>query len=278
MSDVFVPTVGSLQHHKIYRGLDSGMLAYECDPAVHGRMWAIRAAPSATADAAAADAVDSFASTITPSANAESRAVCSGELRLDLESGKAHSQPASLDGSSHVPISFDLQWAGCSTLMPSFDSIGPSANSKTLDAGTPPTRAAACWLSRFFGPQAHWRGPPSFGIELLGTSIALETDLVVRTGTTLRLASTGITVVIGPHQIRVEPGARLELDGLTLADSVRSSALVVRGSAAALRTTFVRCTATTNMILSGVMDTLVTDGVGAFLAAVGGAVHIAPSA
>jgi hypothetical protein len=59
---------------------------------------------------------------------------------------------------------------------------------------------------------------------------------------------------------------------------MRSSALVVRGSAAALRTTFVRCTATTNMILSGVMDTLVTDGVGAFLAAVGGAVHIAPSA
>ncbi len=113
----------------------------------------------------------------------------------------------------------------------------------------------------------------------MGTSIALETDLVVRTGTTtLRLASTGITVVIGSHQIRVEPGARLELDWLTLADSMRSSALVVRGSAAALRATFVRCTATTNMILSGVMDTLVTDGVCAFLAAVGGAVHIAPSA
>jgi endonuclease-8 len=134
-------------------------------------------------------------------------------------------------------MSFDLHWAGCSALMPSFDSIGPSAGSKTLD--TTPTRAAACWLSRFFGPQAHWRGPPSFAIELLGSSIALETDLVVRTGTTLRLSSTGTTVVIGPHQIRVEPGARLELDGLTLADSVRSSALVVRGSAAALRTALV---------------------------------------
>jgi hypothetical protein len=32
------------------------------------------------------------------------------------------------------------------------------------------------------------------------------------------------------------------------------------------------------MILSGIMDTLVTEGLGAFLAAVGGAVHIAPSA
>jgi hypothetical protein len=65
------------------------MLAFECDPAVYGRVWAIRAAPSATADAAAADAVGSSATTTTPSANAESWAVCSGELRVDLESGQA---------------------------------------------------------------------------------------------------------------------------------------------------------------------------------------------
>jgi hypothetical protein len=59
---------------------------------------------------------------------------------------------------------------------------------------------------------------------------------------------------------------------------VQSSALVVEGSAAAYRTTFVRCNATTNMVLSGLMDTLVPDSSGAFLAAIGGAVHVAPSA
>jgi hypothetical protein len=182
-----------------------------------------------------------------------------------------------------VRIHFDLQWAGCSTFLPRFDSIGPSAEAKTLDFGgtasSSQTREAACWLSRFFGPQSHWQGAPNFAIELLGTSLTLETDLVVRSGTTLRLASSArSTVAIGPHQVRVESGARLELDGLTLADSVQSSALVVGGSAVALRTTFIRCNATTNMILSGVMDTIVPDGSGAFLAAVGGAVHVAPSA
>jgi hypothetical protein len=46
----------------------------------------------------------------------------------------------------------------------------------------------------------------------------------------------------------------------------------------AVRTTFVHCNATTNIILSGVMDTLAPDGLGAFTAAVGAAVYIAPSA
>jgi hypothetical protein len=282
MADLFVPKVGSLQQHKIYTGIDSGMLAYECDPAVHGRVWALLVAPSAGVATATADVGDSTAA-ISTSADSMRWAGCSGELRIDLESGQVHSQPVSVDGSLRVPVRFDLQWAGCSTLWahswPSFDSIALSTNATTLNGGTPPTRAAACWLSRFFGSQAHWQGVPSFAIELSGASVALETDLVVRSGTTLRLTSSVNTiVVIGAHQIRVESGARLELDGLTFADSVQSSALLVRGSAIALRTMFVRCNATTNTVLSGVMDTLVPEGGGAFLAATGSAVHIAPKA
>ncbi len=278
MSDLFVPIVGSLQARKTYRGVDSGMLAYECDPMVHGRMWALRAEPYATADTAAADAIGASATANSTSLEDASWASCSGELRIDLESGQVHSQSADADYSSR-PIRFNLQWAGCSTFLPFLDRIGPSTCVKTLDGGAAQSRAAACWLSRFFGSQAHRPGPPSFAIELAGTSIALETDLVVRSGTTLRLVSSAhTTVVIGPHQIRVESGAWLELDGLTLADSVQSSALVVRGSVAALRTTFVRCEATTNMIMGGLMETLVPDGVGAFLAAVGAAVHITLSA
>jgi hypothetical protein len=257
------------------------MLAFECDPAVHGRVWALRAAPSTAIDAANnPHAVGSSSSGTSTSVDSGGWADCSGDLQIDLDSGQLHSQPTRADGSSRVPIRFDLQWAGCSTLLPSFESTASSlVAAKTLDGGSPPTREAACWLSRFFGPHAHWQGPPNFVIELLGTSVALETDLVVRSGTNLRLtSSTRTTVVVGPHQVRVEPGARLELDGLTLADSVQSSALVIGGSAAALRTTFLRCHATTNTILSGVMDSLVPDGVGAFLAAAGAAVHIGPGA
>jgi hypothetical protein len=264
VADLFIPRVEPLQPQKVYRGVDTGVLAYECDPALFGRVWALLAAPSGTADAAAADASGSSATASSTLAGIESSAVCSGALRIDLESGQAHSQLESADGSSLVPIRFDLQWAGCSTFLPPFESIEPSADAKTLDGGTPPTIVAACWLSRFFGPQARWQGPSRFAVELTGTSVALETDLVVRSGTTLRLTSSSrTTVVIGAHQIRVESGARLEMDGLTLADSIYSSALIVRGSAVAVRTTFVRCNATTNMVMSGYMDTLVPDGAGA---------------
>jgi hypothetical protein len=260
--------------------MDSGMLAFECDPAVHGRVWALL---STAVDAANnSDAAGSSSTTASTSVDSKGWADCSRGLRIDLDSGQVHTQPARADGSSRIPIRFDLQWAGCLTLLPSFEiTAAPSVDAKRFDGDTLPTRAAACWLSRFFGPQAHWQGPPRFAIEFSGASVALETDLVVRDrrdGTTLRLiSSTHTAIVMGPHQIRVESGARLELDGLTMAGSVQSSALVVGGSAVAFRTTFLRCNATTNMILSGVMDTLVADS-GAFLAAVGAALHIAPSA
>ena len=187
LSDLFLPEAASLQPHKIYRGIDTGMLVYECDPAVHGRVWAFHAKPFATADAAAA----------STSLDTQGWASCSGELRFDLDSGQVQSQLATLatvDDPSR-PIRFDLQWAGCSAFLPFLDSIGPLTDVKPLDGGTPPTRAAACWLGRFFGPQAHWPGPPNFAIELSGTSIALENDLVVRSGTTLRLVSSARTTV-----------------------------------------------------------------------------------
>jgi hypothetical protein len=254
MADVFVPTVGPLQQHKVYKGVDSGMLAYECDPTAHGRAWALLPASST---------------------NGPSWADCSGSCRIDLDSGEARTQPAGDDG-SRVPIRFDLQWADCSAFLP-FDGLEPSTTHKALD-GPAQSKAAACWLSRFFGPQATWHGPPSFTITIAIDTVALQTDLVVRSGSALRItSSTNATIAVGPHQIRVETGARLEIEGLRIADSVHSSALVVRGSASAARCTFIRCIGTTNLILSGVFDSFVPDGVGACLSAGAGAVHIAPT-
>jgi hypothetical protein len=276
VGDLFVPSAGTHQPHKIYRGVDSGMLAYQCDPAVHGSVWALLAAPSAN-DAAVN--VSSPAAAMSMSIDIERWANCSSTLRIDLQSGQAYSQPGSI-GSSGVPIRFDLNWARCSTFLPFLDDIGPATDPKTLDGGT--SMAASCWLSRFFGPQTHRKRPFNYTLELLDASLTLESDLVVRSGTTLRLTSTRTTVIVGSHQIRVESGARLELDGLTLADSVQSSALVVAGSATASRTTFFRCNAETNVILSGAMDITMAvsfpNGDGAFLAAVGAALQIVPSA
>jgi len=253
-SDLFVPTAGPLPEHQVYRGVDTGALVYECDPAVHGRVWALLPPAFLGTEPTAAT------SPPTSSAGAPSWADCNGALRIDLDSGEAHSQPARTDGSSRVPIRFGAQWAGCATLLP-FESVEPSTDAKTLDGGT---NAAACWLSRFFGPQAAtWRGAPTFAIELPDDSVALQTDLVVRSGTVLRVTSSRhTTIAVGPHQIRVESGARLEIEGITIADSVQSSALVVRGSASAHRSTFTRCDTTTN-IVPRTMDQLVPDGVGA---------------
>jgi hypothetical protein len=266
MTDLFVPTAGPLPQHKVYRGVDTGTIAYECDPAAHGRVWAVLPTSSFATEPTAA------ISPPTSSGGEPSWADCSGAFRIDLVTGEAHSQPAKTDGSSRVPIRFDLQWADCSTLLP-FDSSEPSAETKTLNSGA---NAASCWLSRFFGAQAaKWQGAPAFAIELQDDSVALQTDLVVRSGTVLRVTSSAnTTIVVGPHQIRVELGARLEIEGITIADSVQSSALVVRGAAWAARCTFARCSATTNIIAFGLFDEYIPDGVGAFLAAGGAAVHL----
>ena len=82
------------------------------------------------------------------------------------------------------------------------------------------------------------------------SELRLLTDLVVRTSMTLRIVNA--TFFLAAHQIRVEPGARLELEDVTVADSQGSSALVVQGEATGLRCTFVRCSASTNVVLSGI--------------------------
>jgi hypothetical protein len=48
-----------------------------------------------------------------------------------------------------MPIRFDLHWADCLPFLP-FDGVEASATAKVLDI----PMAAACWLSRFLGPQA----------------------------------------------------------------------------------------------------------------------------
>ena len=69
-------------------------------------------------------------------------------------------------------------------------------------------------------------------------------------------------------------GARLEIERVTIADSVQSSALLVEGEAIATACSFVRCHSNANAIFGGVLQTLVPNGVGAYLAALGGAITL----
>ncbi len=125
LSDLFIPRPLSLEQPKLYKGVDTGMLAYECDPAVHGRVWVVLSGAA-------------------NSANDPSWTDCAGPVRIDVDSGEAHSQPASADG-SRVPIRFGLNWADCSAFLP-FDSLEPSATGKTL-GGPVPTKGG-CVLAQ----------------------------------------------------------------------------------------------------------------------------------
>jgi hypothetical protein len=242
VDDVYAP----MSSPSLYTGIESGLFAYTCDPAMHGSVMAF--SPSLP---------DMLA-----------RQECSGELRIDLTTGRAtHANGA-------VPFYSDLQWTGCSMYLP-FERPDPSVPSKNFAASSPVE--AACWLSRFFGPQTTWRGASSFSVEV-ASDFALQTDLVVRSGTTLRIESaTNTKIVIGAHQIRVDADAQLDLRRMTVSDSVLSTALVVIGSASLTGCTFIRCNATTNLLLSGIVEKLVPDGAGAFLAAAGAAIYVGPA-
>jgi hypothetical protein len=142
-----------------------------------------------------------------------------------------------------------------------------------------------------FGPHARLVDA-SFFIELK-EDIALLTDLVIRSGTTVRMtrsknastwnsnptgntsAEDTVRIRVGLHQVRIEAGGRLEMEGLTITDSVETSALVVMGSASVTDCIFCSCNTTSNLILSGaVYEVMVPTSDGSFFGAVGGAVLI----
>ena len=75
----------------------------------------------------------------------------------------------------------------------------------------------------------------SFSVEVPTVGFELLADVVVRSSTTLRITGTSaeerLVIVVGESELRVEAGATLELEGLVIANSTVSSALVVQGAA-----------------------------------------------
>jgi hypothetical protein len=64
------------------------------------------------------------------------------------------------------------------------------------------------------------------------------------------------------------------MERLMISDSVQSSALLVEGEAIATACSLVRCHSTANTIFGGVLQTLVPNNEGAYLAALGGAIML----
>ena len=140
-----------------YRGIDGGAFAYLCDEAMHGSLMAI-------------------SPVLLTSDDGTARAECSGELWIDMKTGRARSEriivggKGSSEDSPTLPVDFELGWAGCSEHL-LLDGSPTEETAGGMKAFAPAESGAyvACWLRRFYGRQASLLGPngqPSFVVEL----------------------------------------------------------------------------------------------------------------
>jgi hypothetical protein len=107
---------------------------------------------------------------------------------------------------------------------------------------------------RLVGPYAAGTAGRAVTVDLPGwiSAISLVVDIAVRTGDSLCIRSavnTTVAVVVGRRQVTVQSGGFLELQRLSLVDSVGGAALVSRGEARAVNCTFERCVTYANLIL-----------------------------
>jgi hypothetical protein len=255
LADTYVPTGRVYRGSAVYRGIAGGLVAYACDATAHGRIWALS---SATTDEAAWEK-------------------CEGGWWIH-ETGWAYAQ-LDRSESSRLPLSFGLGLGACASHLLL---EAPTGSAKAFGHEATTTEIA-CWLRRFFGPHSPpgWMGSTtSFSVDVPGAVFALLSDVVVRSGIALRITGTPAearpVIIVGESELRVEAGAKLELEALTIANSTVSSALAVEGVATVTRCTFVKCSTTlANLVIGGVAEASVPGGVLAFLASAGGAAFIA---
>jgi hypothetical protein len=135
---------------------------------------------------------------------------------------------ASEDGVT-VPLNVYTGLGDCSGV---FGSSPPISDGRLTFVGGTPQHHAACWLARFFGPQAAPTMTARPQHVQLGSAgpVKLVADLVVSgAGQQLVIDGNGnrATVVVGEWQIRVQHGAELHLKRIAVSLSTESSAIVV---------------------------------------------------
>jgi hypothetical protein len=225
VADLFTPETGDgFFGQQVFVGLDTSYRIYACDPADHPQLWAV-----------------------SGSTDREHWKRCEGLLWLDFRNSQARSRLASEDGAA-VPLVVYDNLGQCATVL----RTPPPSSAGTLRFGpeTAP-ETVACWLMRFFGPQAATGGSRTPRIISLPGElppVRLIADLVVRPGQTVPLIGGGNTLVVGKHQLRVQRGATLDLQRVTIAESAFASALVVAGGVFMTNCTVRDCVAQANSL------------------------------
>jgi hypothetical protein len=204
--DLFLPTDETFNGQPVMRGIDTNHSIFACSDT-----WVI-----------------------SSSRERSSWARCEGDVLIDRLSGKAL-LAAAAGGSRSPPVPTVEVHSGfsaaCGSLLRS--TAVPAVNGGML--AFPKTISAnevACWLARLFGPQSTIPSTQApIGIDLpegVG-SVPLLTDLVLPRGRSLTVRGGGNTILVGSRQLRVEADAVLTLEFVTIANSVRSTAIAIEG-------------------------------------------------
>jgi hypothetical protein len=124
-----------------------------------------------------------------------------------------------------------------------------SANTLLFGPETAP-EAVACWLMRFFGPQIAAADAGFMQVSISGklAPVRMIADMVVRTGQNVRLIGDTTTLIVSKHQLRVQTGATLDLQRITIAESYAASALVIAGRVSMKNCTIRNCVAQANSV------------------------------
>jgi hypothetical protein len=226
VADLFTPETGDgFFGQQVFVGLDTSYRIYACDPADHPHLWAV-----------------------SGSTDREHWKRCEGLLWLDLRNSQARSRLASGDGAA-VPLVVYDNLGQCATIL----RTPPPSSAGTLrfGPGTAP-ETVACWLMRFFGPQAMACGlltaPRVVSLSVEVPPVRLLADLVVRTGQHVQFIGGETTFIVGKQQLRVQTGATVGLQQITIAESMTASAIVIAGSASLRNCTVRNCVAQANSL------------------------------
>jgi hypothetical protein len=218
-TDLFIPTGEHLHGVAVYRGLNRGEWIYRCDPA-KGNLLSI-----------------SISSNFGHDCN-------TGRLMIDLETAQIRT---TLADEPQGGVHFSLEMDTCRDVLFSEEerlsiiqvSVGSADREIISFVEGSSTRQVACTLLWKFGVHAAVRKHDTTVVLPAGVgSIELVGDIVVRKdevlkieagSTTSGMARARVQLILGPRQIQVDRGGKLELVWLEVASSFGGSALVNGG-------------------------------------------------
>ena len=234
VTDVYVATEERIHASPVYRGLHHATYMFRCNPGPAGETWAI----STRADPSSWDR-------------------CEADLWIGLATAQARDDAADL-AKQVGTVHFDLSLARCAVddLLGAFASFSLDSEamvdrrSVSFPDDATPSRIA-CSLAMLFGPHNVDSRTSSVVVQLPSTvgEVELVSDVVVLENENLRLESSGqVTLRLSACGFRVQRGGRLELHGLTIANTLAGSAVFSLGAVQLSNCTFARCVTGANFI------------------------------